>query len=54
MTGRKASPVKTKFGIIGCGFLRRIVAQAWKDGLLPDYEPAGVPGGSPASPIRFF
>lgn len=54
MTGRKESPVKTKFGIIGCGFLGRIVAQAWKDGLLPDYELAGVPGGSPASPIRFF
>lgn len=46
--------MKTKFGIIGCGFLGRIVAQAWKDGLLPDHEPAGVLGGSPASPIQFF
>ena len=41
--------MKTEFGIIGCGFLGRIVAQAWKDGLLPDYELAGVLGGSPAS-----
>ena len=46
--------MKTKFGIIGCGFPGRIVAQAWKDGLLPDYELAGVLGGSPASPIQFF
>ena len=29
--------MKTKFGIIGCGFLGNIVAKAWKDGLLPDY-----------------
>ena len=36
MTGRKESPMKTKFGIIGCGFPGRIVAQAWKDGLPPD------------------
>ena len=30
--------MKTKFGIVGCGFLGNIVADAWKNGLLPDYE----------------
>ena len=30
--------MKTKFGIVGCGFLGGIVASAWKNGLLPDYE----------------
>lgn len=33
--------MKTKFGIVGCGFLGNIVADAWKDGLLPDYELVG-------------
>ena len=28
--------MKTKFGIVGCGFLGNIVADAWKNGLLPD------------------
>ena len=28
--------MKTKFGIVGCGFLGSIVANAWKNGLLPD------------------
>ena len=27
--------MKTKFGIVGCGFLGNIVADAWKNGLLP-------------------
>ena len=26
--------MKTKFGIVGCGFLGNIVADAWKKGLL--------------------
>lgn len=26
--------MKTKFGIVGCGFLGGIVANAWKNGLL--------------------
>ena len=30
--------MKTKFGIVGCGFLGNIVADAWKKGLLEDYE----------------
>lgn len=30
--------MKTKFGILGCGFLGNIVADAWKKGLLEDYE----------------
>ena len=34
--------MKTKFGIVGCGFLGGIVANAWKNGLLADYELVGV------------
>ena len=34
--------MKTKFGIVGCGFLGNIVADAWKNGLLKDYELVGV------------
>ena len=34
--------MKTKFGIVGCGFLGNIVADAWKKGLLEDYELVGV------------
>ena len=30
--------MKTKFGIVGCGFLGGIVADAYRKGLLPDYE----------------
>ena len=30
--------MKTKFGIVGCGFLGNIVADAWENGLLEDYE----------------
>ena len=37
--------MKTKFGIVGCGFLGNIVANAWKNGLLEDYELVGVPFG---------
>ena len=34
--------MKTKFGIVGCGFLGNIVAGAWKKDLLEDYELVGV------------
>ena len=41
--------MKTKFGIVGCGFLGNIVADAWKNGLLEDYELVGVTSRTPAS-----
>ena len=41
--------MKTKFGIVGCGFLGSIVANAWKNGLLADYELVGVTSRSPES-----
>ena len=41
--------MKTKFGIVGCGFLGGIVASAWKNGLLPDYELVGVTSRTRAS-----
>ena len=41
--------MKTKFGIVGCGFLGGIVASAWKNGLLADYELVGVTSRSPES-----
>ena len=41
--------MKTKFGIVGCGFLGNIVADAWKKGLLPDYELVGVTSRTRAS-----
>ena len=41
--------MKTKFGIVGCGFLGSIVANAWKNGLLEDYELVGVTSRSAAS-----
>ena len=41
--------MKTKFGIVGCGFLGNIVADAWKKGLLEDYELVGVTSRSAAS-----
>ena len=31
-----------RLGIVGCGFLGNIIADAWKQGLLPDYELVGV------------
>ena len=34
--------MKTKFGIVGCGFLGNIAADAWEKGLLEDYEPVTV------------
>lgn len=41
--------MKTKFGIVGCGFLGNIVADAWKNGLLEDYELVGVTSRTLAS-----
>ena len=41
--------MKTKLGIVGCGFLGNIVADAWKKGLLPDYELVGVTSRTRAS-----
>ena len=41
--------MKTKFGIVGCGFLGSIVANAWKNGLLEDYKLVGVTSRSPES-----
>ena len=35
---------KLKLGIMGTGFLSEIVADAWKDGLLEEYELVGVMG----------
>ncbi len=32
---------KLKLGIVGCGFLGNIVVDAWRDGLLDDYEVVG-------------
>lgn len=32
--GKRRITMKTKFGIVGCGFLGNIVADAWKNGLL--------------------
>ena len=40
--------MKTKFGIVGCGFLGNIVADAWKNGLLEDYELVGVTSRTPS------
>ena len=44
--------MKTKLGIVGCGFLGNIVADAWKKGLLPDYELVGVTSRTFASAVR--
>ena len=33
--------MKTKLGIVGCGFLGNIVADAWKKGLLPGLRAGG-------------
>lgn len=35
---------KLKLGIVGSGFLGAIIADAWKDGYLPDYELVGIYG----------
>ena len=41
--------MKTKLGIVGCGFLGNIVADAWKNGLLPEFELVGVTSRTRAS-----
>ena len=41
--------MKKTFAIAGCGFLGNIVADAWKKGLLPDYELVGVTSRTRAS-----
>ena len=41
--------MKIRFGIVGCGFLGNIVANAWKDGFLEDYELVGVTSRSQES-----
>lgn len=41
--------MKTTFGIVGCGFLGNIVADAYVKGLLPDYELVGVTSRTKAS-----
>lgn len=40
---------KKRLGILGCGYLGGIVADAWKQGLLEDYELVGVTSRTPAS-----
>lgn len=35
---------KLKLGIVGCGYLGNIIADAWMNGLLDDYELVGVAG----------
>ena len=46
--------MKTKLGIVGCGFLGNIVADAWKKGLLPDYELVGVTSRTRASACLLY
>ena len=41
--------MKIRFGIVGRGFLGNIVANAWKDGFLEDYELVGVTSRSQES-----
>lgn len=38
---------KVKLALLGCGFLNEIVANALKDGYLPEYELVGVLGRNP-------
>ena len=35
---------KLRLGIIGSGYLGEIIARAWKEGLLPEYELVGIAG----------
>lgn len=44
--------MKTKFGIVGCGFLGNIVADAYRMGLLEDYELVGVTSRSMESAVK--
>ena len=38
---------KKRLGILGSGYLSGIVVDAWKQGLLEDYEIVGVMGRTP-------
>lgn len=38
---------KKTLGILGSGFLGGIIARAWKEGFLPDYELVGIAGRNP-------
>jgi len=38
---------KKRLGILGSGFLGGIIARAWRDGFLPDYELVGIAGRNP-------
>lgn len=40
---------KLKLAVVGCGFLGSIVADAWKKGLLPEYELVGCLSRNPQS-----
>lgn len=40
--------MKKRLGLVGCGFLGNIVADAYVKGLLPDYELVGVTSRTPA------
>lgn len=44
---------KLKLALIGPGFLNDIVAQAWVDGYLPEYELVGVLGRNPIRTAAF-
>ena len=47
--GRQTDMEKKRLGILGCGYLGGIVADAWKQGLLEDYDLVGVTSRTPAS-----
>ena len=38
---------KIKLGLVGCGFLGGIIVDAWKNGLLPEFEFCGCINRSP-------
>lgn len=43
---------KHRLGLVGCGHLNTLVAQAWLDGLLPDYELVGATSRSMRSTLQ--
>ena len=40
---------KLKLGIVGCGFLGNVIVEAWRNGLLAEYEFVGAMSRSPES-----
>lgn len=44
---------KNKLALIGCGYLNEIVAKAWQDGYLPEYELIAVLGGDYNRAVSF-